>query len=248
MYQIIDGARLRSQETTSALAELRSLEIYQNLLDKITEVTGLSLESMKVQQSYQYNTLSDKDNVGNFYGKTLTLTDENEEVVIGYSDISYENEESNNTVFLSGSIVTEEDGKKIQKIFTIENDAVDIITKEREAEFELKDTYQEDLPDSPDFRAAVYSPKDVSANAWYDGCAPGGYQHCGAGCGYNLSRGGGAPINSTDRCCIGHDQCWAGHGNNDPCCDKNFLNCLTGIYTVVATAAKAIFSFNARNC
>ena len=40
--------------------------------------------------------------------------------------------------------------------------------------------------------------------SWLPFCLPGGYRHCGPGCGDGLAKGGGTPINPTDSCCRGH--------------------------------------------
>ncbi|WP_078598390.1 hypothetical protein [Evansella clarkii] len=248
MYQIIDGARLRDEEIANTLEELKHFEAYQELIDTLAEASGASLENLKLQTTYQFNVVSDKNVVGNAYVKALNFTDEDEKVLISYNDINYENDNSDDVTFLSGSVLTEVEGKKIQRIFNVVDGGIEIVEKEREPEFELKDAYQEDLPDNPDFKPGNYSTDGVTANAWYEFCAPGGYQHCGAGCGYNLPDGGGAPINATDRCCVGHDQCWAGHGDWDPCCDRNFLNCLVGQSTAPAIAARIIFGPNSLRC
>ncbi|GAA0464279.1 hypothetical protein [Alkalibacillus silvisoli] len=248
MFQIIDGAHLKGEDVTNMLDELKSLEAYQELVDTLAEASGASMENMKLQKTYQFNGVSNEKAVGNFYGKTLTVTDEDEKVLIDYSDVQYENNESDDVVFLSGSMLAEVDGKKIQRIFNTVDGGIEVVEKERNPEFELKDAYHEDLPDNPNFKLGDYSSDDVEANSWYEFCAPGGYQHCGAGCGYNLEDGGGPPINSTDLCCVGHDQCWAAHGSWDPCCDKSFLDCLSGIYTATAIAARAAFTVNSLRC
>lgn len=90
----------------------------------------------------------------------------------------------------------------------------------------------------------------ITPLAWYDGCAPGGYKHCGSNCGDEGKYGGGTPINATDTCCRGHDRCWSKFGKNDACCDKELLNCMAraGDGPIVKAIADAWFGGNAKKC
>ncbi|GAA0464173.1 hypothetical protein [Alkalibacillus silvisoli] len=85
---------------------------------------------------------------------------------------------------------------------------------------------------------------EISTQAWWlgNGCLPGGYQHCGANCGYSpRTHGGGSPINPTDRCCVLHDSCYE-QGIRQCSCDNMLLSCVEIHSTWAAIGIKTYFS------
>lgn len=70
---------------------------------------------------------------------------------------------------------------------------------------------------------------------------------CGPGC-----SGPGAPVDSTDECCMNHDHCYEKRGYFACSCDRELLSCLApkrNIWTKGGRAAWAVWSwFNVQPC
>lgn len=101
---------------------------------------------------------------------------------------------------------------------------------------------KEDLPDDSNYSSQKGNNNVISPQAWWtgDGCLPGGYQHCGANCGYApREHGGGEPINETDRCCVLHDDCYASGAKNCSC-DTMLKEC-TALHATWAAAGIQIY-------
>ncbi|QAS54812.1 hypothetical protein [Halobacillus litoralis] len=76
------------------------------------------------------------------------------------------------------------------------------------------------------FDALKNNTNEVSTQALWDGCMPGGYFWCGGGCGYQT--GSSAIKNKIDGCCLNHDYCYANH-STARClnCDEDLHACVT---------------------
>ncbi|KMJ55751.1 hypothetical protein AB685_25575, partial [Bacillus sp. LL01] len=187
MYRIINGAYLSDQETTNTIKELSKLQAYHDLMEVLSKELGTPIKNLKVKKAYQLNAKGERKDEGEtfFTTKSLTLTDTNESLVIDFSDVHYESPLLDDVVLISGSIFKNvDDNTKLQKVFTVTEDGIEVTLKNLVAEAVLEGLYlEENLPNDPGFKAGVYNEDAVETAAWYDFCAPGGYQHCGSGCG-----------------------------------------------------------------
>lgn len=129
-------------------------------------------------------------------------------------------------------------------------DSNNIVTFTLEQEELIEKRYETNLVQFEFVEENITIDKEVNLLSWWNGngCLPGGYQHCGGNCGYELTHGGGKPINATDTCCVAHDRCYSVFGYGDNCCDKELVSCVSGHTTAAAASIRIFFGPQALFC
>ncbi|WP_025683865.1 hypothetical protein [Paenibacillus maysiensis] len=236
MMNIINGRPMTIIETTDFLSKLTNSPDYKKISKLIdTEYSKFSLENLKIKATFVSDlyTTNKKLNVG----KMIYFISEDKKLVFhafGYNEIdSTEVTYSLGVDILEGNELKQLDVKKGSTHVT--NSPYDGVDLDVDVE-------------TPPFHDETYTPGETNSKittAWdpTEFCAPGGYQHCGKNCGYNMARGGGAPINELDECCVAHDRCWENFGEGNCECDGILENCARRYRTKYYIIANAIIIY-----
>lgn len=237
---IINGRPMSTSEISSHLNEIKdSLEFNAFLKELKEEYTNFSLDNLKIKGSF-IGDLYDQDNKLNI-SKMMIFSDEDNK--LNFHSLAH-NEVDNSQItyvfgidLVIGNNLKQIDFQKgVKQVRTFEHENVQLASVLDEVPFNDPDYIPGETISKIN---AAWNPLNPA-----DFCAPGGYQHCGKDCGYNGSRGGGAPINELDSCCIAHDRCWENIGAGDCTCDGYLNDCARKYrdrYWVVANAIIAYF-------
>ncbi|WP_107839610.1 hypothetical protein [Metasolibacillus meyeri] len=220
---------IQGEELEKRLNTLYQEEKFQILISAMRTVKKFNLEDLTPYKACSFDAIIaiEADEVQTVPGTLIILANKEQSISILYNEIP----NSDNHYY--GSVLEKSPTKilygfgfdKDEINLTQNNSELDALTYPDEEEQDLDDIDVQDLPF----------------------CIP-GYQHCGPGCGYNKTFGGGAPINATDSCCVAHDRCWDNFGSWDPCCDKILLDCIKSHGTNAAALIRTTFYANAQKC
>ncbi|GEN32525.1 hypothetical protein HNQ35_002827 [Cerasibacillus quisquiliarum] len=243
--KIYDGKILVGDELISQLNKIKSRDKFKKMIENMKLNVQFNPDELKVKKAYAFDAgIGSNDMVINFSSSIIYLVNTDESIGILYNELPMDDHIIGRTFDKVKNALTTYDFKEKDTINVIENNVENVA--------ELFNDYEEELPNNPDYiKGKFISKNGLGLSSWWngDGCLPGGYQHCGGNCGYPPRKhGGGTPINATDRCCVGHDRCYANFGNNDPCCDKTLINCVKGHTTVAAAGIRIYFKRNASRC
>ena len=235
---LIDGKKLQGVELKKKLEELYQEKKFKKLVERMQDLKEFNLKSLIPKKAYVFDaTVSDEKSLKLINSTIIHLVDEEQNISILYNELpSFKDH-------YYGQILNKED---TNTLYGYEfDDKNEIIITRNETEVTMLNFQDEtELPNNPNYEPKQrFTSNDFVApmDSWTDGCLPGGYQHCGGNCGYNMKYGGGKPINDTDVCCVAHDECWRVYGNWDACCDKEIVSCVKGHTTVAAVGIRAFF-------
>lgn len=231
--KVTSKKELQGEELEKTLEKLFSQDKFIEMTDSMKKEKDFEIDDLEVEKA---NSLS------GFFGK-----DKEDLVKIDTTIINLVNGEKTINILYNklpgvedhyfGQVLHENDQKTIETYEFGDGDEIKTTTNKTDVD-EL--TFQKEEIEIDN------SQKDgITTQSWWtgDGCLPGGYQHCGANCGYgsNLDHGGGDPINETDTCCVAHDRCYSIYGNGDKGCDKELVNCVKGQTTWAAAGIRIYF-------
>gem|GEM_PF-3031778 len=245
LVELYDGKTLVGNELKAKLEEIKALNRFMEVVESLKEKKDFNLDDLKVKKAYVFDAaFGAKEEIINASSSIVYLMNEDQSIGILYNELP-------NGDHIAGQYL-DKVNKLLTTITTTEEGKINISKKEVESSKLFFNDDEEDLPNNPNYvRGQFASVNRVNPQSWWtgDGCMWGGYQHCGPNCGYPpRDHGGGPPINATDECCVGHDRCWAEFGSNDPCCDKDLIDCVAGHTTAVAAGIRLYFSNNASKC
>lgn len=237
---LIDGKHLQGEELKKSLNTLYQDDDFKELIKYMQKFKSFELESLKVKMAYVFDmAFGEVNNLHLFSSTIISLVNEEQNLSILYNELP------NAPNHYYGQILDE--SSNVINEYQFENEKVKVSQQNTELT-SLFFKEDDDLPDNPEYKQGTAS--NFEPQSWWlgDGCLPGGYQHCGAKCGYGMKHGGGSPINSTDTCCIAHDNCWKTFGSWDSCCDKKLIQCVKGHLTVAAAGIRDFFGPSALRC
>lgn len=233
MIKVLSMENIGGSDLENKLAVLFQQEKFKELVIKMQEKKAFSIDDLIIDKAYTFEAAVGQKEKGlvQFNSTIINLINKDKNVHILYNELPIYQDHYFGQVLQKGipdNIVT----------FTFEQGAV--IAKQFETNLHQFEFVEEDITID----------NEVNLLAWWtsDGCLPGGYQHCGGNCGYGSTHGGGAPINSTDTCCVAHDRCYSVFGYGDNCCDKELVSCVSGHTTVAAAGIRAFFGPQALLC
>ncbi|RYG71091.1 hypothetical protein [Lentibacillus cibarius] len=240
---LIDGKHLRGKELNQKLNELYEKEPFKNLIATMQNQKSFEVNDLNPRKAYVFDAeFREEDNMHFFSSSILHLVDEKENISILYNELPNVQDHYFGQILQPNSNALHEylyDGGKVQN-----NQKNTELNK-----LAFSDDYEE-LPDNKNYKSGNLFNDQIETQSWFtgDGCLPGGYQHCGGNCGYDLDHGGGTPINDTDDCCVAHDNCWKTYGDWDSCCDKRLIECVAGHTTVAAASIREVFTPSSLRC
>ncbi|WP_153834950.1 hypothetical protein [Gracilibacillus thailandensis] len=225
---VLSKKDLTGSDLDTKLDVLFQQKKFKKLVEKMQEKEKFNPKQLAVEKAYAFEAVvGEKDrSVMKFNATIINLVNEEKNINILYNEIpAYED-------YYFGQIIEKGSPNNVYR-YKFENK--EILITHNETDLEKLEFTKEDIK--------VNDPDGISTQAWWtsDGCLPGGYQHCGGNCGYNLDHGGDDPINATDTCCVAHDRCYRVFGDNDNCCDKELVSCVEGHDTWAAVGIRAYF-------
>lgn len=239
--KLIDGKHLRDEELVEKLNEIYEKEPFKKLVSTMQAVKDFDVKDLKPKKAYIFDAaFGNEKNLHFFSSSIIQLVNGNESLSILFNELPNVQDHAFGQILKS-------DSNAIQQYLYSEEEITISEFQTELKQLAYHDDTNEELPDNPDYQAGNFT-RDIEPQGWFDGCLPGGYQHCGGDCGYGSKYGGGRSINATDTCCISHDNCWGSFGRWDACCDKKLVLCVAGHPTVAATGIRNVFGPSALRC
>ena len=240
----IDGKHLTGSELKTYVDSVLKDSQVQQVIEKVQEIVPLSVNELEVSKAYIFDTaLSLEGKREIFSSSILSLKNSENTISVLYNEFPEGTEDYILAkVYSDGKVhtITVNNGE------VAENSTDDVVDFAGFDEGEVQS--DENLPNNPSYKKGAYN-VDLTAQGVFDFCLPGGYQHCGKGCGSfkGAVGGGGTPINATDRCCRTHDKCYSSTRKNR-CCDKDLVNCVAEHKTAAANTIRYVFGGPALLC
>ncbi|WP_077320050.1 hypothetical protein [Virgibacillus proomii] len=238
---IINGSFIKEKDViTKVFTYLLNQKQFNALVEKLQNLMTFKPNQLMVESIYEFVAHDiPKDNATQLLsGKTTTLRVDNKlEIVNVFAETK-----GKEKVYDEFFIRVNNNGEEASYFYA--NDGLrHLVTKTTGKQVLEENDYTNEI-DNPNFKPfSTISPQ-------VNFCVPGGYKHCGPGCGDGLKYGGGTPKNQLDKCCRAHDRCWKSFGSWDACCDLRLVVCAETAKgsPIAKRLVQAPFVYNASKC
>ncbi|WP_051240060.1 hypothetical protein [Pontibacillus halophilus] len=236
--KLLSKKQIKNEELTDKVNSLFKNKKFIKTVASMHEVKEFELEQLQVNAAHTLEAvMGQTEDLQKFNSTIIQLTNEDDTISILYNSLPKGEHYLHANILLKGQ-------ENYKYTFSFDNEELIVANVATKANSLV--TQVDEISDYE----AIADQEQVQQQAWWtaDGCLPGGYQHCGGNCGYDLDNGGGTPINKTDECCIAHDRCWSVFGEGDNCCDKELVSCVEGEISWAATGIRTYFGPQALQC
>lgn len=218
------GNYLNKAEINELIASFEGKPKFQNLIREMQHMENFRFdgEQAEVIQAIKFDVVKHEDVIS---AKTLYLK-VNDNVHIRYIVRHLNGDvETTNDFFIGEVSRLDEENNIIVTNFRARHDnyvssfesqlTEEAIALGVEAERKAK----EEFPFDENYVPGMLLNQEVGAEAWYQGCLPGGYVWCGDDCGGSAACWSSTPgVNGLDNCCKTHDCCYSRLGVSYPNC------------------------------
>lgn len=238
---LMDGAFIEGKDLNTLVENIQKKSSYKKLIANLKELQPFDDSKVEVKIAYQFksiDTLSDSNKL--YRSKFVELILDNQAEIRFDNVVRVGDKEVEG---LSGSVVHSNGQYLTSFIESLNGEFVQLEAVENKGQLDAK--VEEELPNNPSY---VHDEELVQPLGLFDVCMPGGYLHCGKGCGDYGPKGGGTPINPVDSCCRAHDRCWNTFGDWDCKCDRILIDCAkqySSQYPAAYATIYSVFAYNA---
>ncbi len=228
------GNYLNAKEVKDLISTFRQKEKFQNLIQEMQNHTDFEFndEKIEVVQALKFDVVKNEDVIS---AKSVYLKVD-EDVNIQYIVRHLNGEEDTKNDFFTGTLIYEDiekDSLYTQLNFKARNDTLVTLSESSYDEdhvrmtAEVNSKEESEFPFDKDYYPGMLLDQ-VSSDAWYSGCLPGGYIWCGEKCGGSAAcKSNLSGVNGLDNCCKAHDCCYSEKGVSykDCYCDDRLCGC-----------------------